>query len=463
MVHPPRFARPLVLLFAVFAASCATSQAPAGTDLNRSMNASSSGPREQTRDQQVQHVLNRLAFGPRPGDVQEVQIMGVDAWISRQLHPERIDDKTIERTIDSMPSLQMTGAELIEKYPPPGVLQRRLATQGGNRPTAEDSMRIQQMQRQAMMLLGEVTTAKIARAVGSERQLNEVMVDFWENHFSVFAGKERTRYFIPEYTQHVIRPHALGKFRELLGAVAKSPAMLYYLDNWQSTADSGRPILAPNGRVLRNNPRNAMTGRRRGLNENYARELMELHTLGVDGGYTQQDVVEVARALPLDQRDADRFGGDPASGRLHPLVAVVLRGRDRDGARVEAGGQVGAPDAEPDHHRRAVPLEQRRERTRRVRLPHPARRDHHRHGADAPLPRGEGAAREGYGPFDQPQQRRRFLLYGADQYRDIHRVRRVGRLFPGERGNLSGGDGEATPGGPFACGVRVRILSPVRW
>jgi uncharacterized protein (DUF1800 family) len=264
-------------------------------------------PREQTADQQVQHVLNRLAFGPRPGDVQAVRAMGVDAWINRQLSPERIDNSTIERVLEPLRSLRLTGGELIDAYPPPGALQQRLAADGSL--SAADSQRIREMGRQSYVILGEISTAKIARAVASERQLQEVMVDFWENHFNVFAGKDRTRYFIPEYSERVIRPHAMGSFRELLGAVAKSPAMLYYLDNWQSQADSGRPVLMPNGRVLGNRPQNPQQ-RRRGLNENYARELMELHTLGVDGGYTQGDVVEVARALTGWTLDRGANGGE---------------------------------------------------------------------------------------------------------------------------------------------------------
>jgi len=142
----------------------------------------------------------------------------------------------------------------------------------------------------------------LARAVASERQLQEVMTDFWENHFTVYAGKGITRLFIPAYDRDVIRPRAMGKFRDLLGAVAKSPAMLFYLDQFQSAADSMHPTLAANGRSLaaragRRPVRPALAQRARGLNENYARELMELHTLGVDGGYTQADVIDVARAL----------------------------------------------------------------------------------------------------------------------------------------------------------------------
>ena len=296
MVHPLRFLLPAVLLSAVAAASCKTSQ-PSTASGNMAALRQSSGTRELTADQQVQHVLNRLAFGPRPGDAQKVRAIGVDAWIAQQLKPDRIADPAVDAVVDSMKVLEMASADLIAKYPPPGVAIRRLTQARGGNLSRQDSMRVRQMNREAMMLLGQVANAKIVRAVGSERQLLEVMVDFWENHFNVFAGKDRLRYFLPEYTQHAIRPHALGTFRELLGAVARSPAMLYYLDNWQSSADSGQPILMPNGRVSTVRPRMAQAARRRGLNENYARELMELHTLGVDGGYTQQDVIEVARAL----------------------------------------------------------------------------------------------------------------------------------------------------------------------
>src|SRR6185503_14823876 len=191
--------------------------------------------------------------------------------------------------------------------------------------------------RQNQQLVGQIASEKVARAVTTDRQLDEVMVDFWENHFSVFAGKGQTRLFLPQYERDVIRPHALGKFRDLLGAVAMSPAMLFFLDNWQSAADSTHATLAARGRggrggrpgiiarrpailtgqnipanvppAIRQQLENATPEQRqqiiqrlqqqarRGLNENYARELMELHTLGVDGGYTQKDVQEVARAL----------------------------------------------------------------------------------------------------------------------------------------------------------------------
>ncbi|MFN9203057.1 MAG: DUF1800 domain-containing protein [Gemmatimonas sp.] len=274
------------------------------------------GPREQTADQQAHHVLNRLAFGARPGDVEAVRAMGVDAWIERQLHPERIDDAATQQFLTRFTTLGKTSEQLYADYPPAFVLQAQLARRGGEA-TAADSARVRQQGRQSQLFTAELIGSRVARAVMSERQLEEVMVDFWENHFNVFVGKDRTRYFLPEYDAKAIRPHVLGSFRALLGAVAKSEAMLYYLDNWQSVADSGRPVLRPvpprlaqrrAGAVQRAAQQRGaspermqqlqqLQQRRRGVNENFARELMELHTLGVDGGYTQDDVINVARAL----------------------------------------------------------------------------------------------------------------------------------------------------------------------
>ena len=247
-------------------------------------------------------------------------------------------------------------------------MELRRAAQRGNQPAAE------------------LVTSRVARAVMSERQLQEVMVDFWENHFNIFAAKgPTTRHFLVEFDRDVIRRHALGDFRQMLGAVAKSPAMLFYLDNWQSMADSGQPTLRgrgmrdagrgrggrarrviepPASRIPLPPPANA---RRRGLNENYARELMELHTLGVDGGYTQQDVINVARALtgwgirpPLPAavaadpqasqraRRAARLlgtGGEPGTFVFRPEVhdaeeKVVLGKKLRAGRGIEDGEEV---------------------------------------------------------------------------------------------------------------------------
>jgi uncharacterized protein (DUF1800 family) len=258
-------------------------------------------PREQTADQQVQQVLNRLGFGPRPGDVARVREMGVDQWIALQLAPDRITDGTADRVIASYETLGKPTRELVGMYEQGQVAirqQQKAQAQQGDTSSKRDlraellqsNPQLRDQLRQNQRILGDVQSAKLARAVASERQLQEVMTDFWENHFTVFAGKGLVRIFIPAYDRDVIRPRALGNFRDLLGAVAKSPAMLFYLDQWQSAADSLHPTLVAS--------RAQQQGRRaRGLNENYARELLELHTLGVDGGYTQTDVIEVARAL----------------------------------------------------------------------------------------------------------------------------------------------------------------------
>jgi uncharacterized protein (DUF1800 family) len=282
-------------------------------------------PREQTADQQVQQVLNRLAFGARPGDVAHVRAIGVDQWIALQLAPDRIDDGRTDAVIASYEGLNRPTSDFVSMYEEGQRALRQMQQQGaqpgdttagkdirtellGRNPQLRDQLRRNQR------IVGDVQSARMARAVSSERQLQEVMTDFWENHFTVFAGKGLTRLFIPSYDRDVIRTRALGKFRNLLGAVARSPAMLFYLDQWQSAADSLHPTLtaahghAQRPRIVALFPRRGMRlppqqqriqqeRRGRGLNENYARELLELHTLGVDGGYTQQDVIDVARAL----------------------------------------------------------------------------------------------------------------------------------------------------------------------
>ncbi|WP_053334001.1 DUF1800 domain-containing protein [Gemmatimonas phototrophica] len=321
-------------------------------------------PREQTADQQVQHVLHRLAFGPRPGDVEAVRRFGVDAWIEQQLHPERLPDSVTTALMGRYQTVSMTAEQLLAEYPPANVALAALARRGNGVVSAEDSARLRQQARRSTQFLGELASSRVARAVVSERQLEEVLVDFWENHFNVFAGKDRTRYFLTDYDR-TIRQHALGNFRALLGAVAKSPAMLYYLDNWQSVADSGRPTLQPvranaragsraaqrradvarqrvMDRMAQNPALQQLAQRRRGLNENYARELMELHTLGVDGGYTQQDVIAVAQALTgwTLERGA-QGGGFVFRGQVHDAGAKTILGKSFPAGRgVEEGEAV---------------------------------------------------------------------------------------------------------------------------
>jgi uncharacterized protein (DUF1800 family) len=168
---------------------------------------------------------------------------------------------------------------------------------------------------QPQAVLGELAEAKLLRAIYSNRQLDEVMTDFWFNHFNVFVGKGPDRYMVSAYERDVIRPHALGKFKDILAATAKSPAMLFYLDNWQSVGPHSELALyglqrfaGRRGRFPRPRPQQAKN-RPSGLNENYAREIMELHTLGVDGGYTQKDVTELAKVLTGWTIEKPQLGG----------------------------------------------------------------------------------------------------------------------------------------------------------
>jgi uncharacterized protein (DUF1800 family) len=304
--------------------------------------------REQTADQQVNQALSRLTFGARPGDVQRVRELGVDRWIELQLQPERIDDRVAELYLRRFRALDMTAGQLLADYPRPQALQQNLRRDSASMTAMERqqaTMELRQAQQQTQTILGEIQTAKVARALLSERQLHEVMVDFWENHFSVFQGKAQVRYYLADYDR-AIRPHALGRFRDLLEAVAKSPAMLLYLDNARSGANPGQrtyaddvlegPVQPARGRA-RGAGRILQNQRRPGLNENYARELLELHTLGVDGGYTQQDVIEVARALTGWSVTPEREG-----------VALAAMNVSRPG--VVGGGIPGAFVFRPEMH-----------------------------------------------------------------------------------------------------------------
>jgi uncharacterized protein (DUF1800 family) len=365
-----------------------------------------------SKDKQVLHVLNRLTFGPRPGEVDRVRGLGVEKWIRQQLQPQLIaENPVVEARLRPLATLPLATWQIYETYQPPvqsvvanivasarrpleqlvsaeqlqklstGTPEERLATIGAipaenlgsvlaamtpkmleglpdlqrlaekarladvarqqlivrsgsplniNTLLTADERRITQqgtvdqrrallmsfdaekrkqvlrvlppaaiagipeLQREAlaarqppMFVNQELVDSRMYRALYSNRQLEEVLVDFWLNHFNVFNGKGPARMLLTSYERDAIRPHVLGRFSDLLLATARHPAMLFYLDNWQSQAPReeipGQPA-----------PANA---RRPGLNENYGRELMELHTLGVDGGYTQADVIAVARAF----------------------------------------------------------------------------------------------------------------------------------------------------------------------
>jgi uncharacterized protein (DUF1800 family) len=258
------------------------------------------------------HALNRLAYGPRPGDVPRVAADGVIRWIDRQLAPERIDDDRLAERERQFHILAYGRADLAAMYTEAQRerRERKLAAAGDTMADQAASPIAQRGRR----LAGEFADLAVVRAALSERQLYEVMVDFWTNHFNVYVAKGADRFFTPDYIEHTIRPRAMGKFEDLLIATARSPAMLFYLDNWESVAPGSVP---PAGLRVRARPifgrrpglfdptrdparkdsvrRRALERMPKGINENYARELLELHTLGVDGGYTQQDVIEVAR------------------------------------------------------------------------------------------------------------------------------------------------------------------------
>ncbi len=248
-----------------------------------------------TERQKAIHILNRTSFGPRPGDVEQVMAVGIRSYIERQLSPETIDDRVAESKTAGLEVFSMTPAEIFAKYPLPAAVMRRVAdkAKGESSEMADEKTRREQIRQfyQANGLLpaarinDQISANRLLRAVYSERSLQEVMVDFWQNHFNVFVGKNPVKWYIPDYERNVLRKHALGNFRDLVAATAQHPAMLAYLDNFRSSAPrKGRPQM-PKPRA------------QRGLNENYARELMELHTLGVDGGYSQQDIIEVAKAF----------------------------------------------------------------------------------------------------------------------------------------------------------------------
>lgn len=353
-----------------------------------------------TEDQKIWHVLNRLGYGARPGDVEKVKAMGLQKYIDQQLNPAAINDQIAENKVKDLEIFKMTTAEAFAKYPNPGALLQMLEgrnrnnqnnTQNNTRngqmppppppgempPPPPESMegkapppqqqvnqngltqdeqrrRRQELQaiyqkydlRPANQLVPQIIANRVLRDVYSEKQLQEVMVDFWQNHFNVYAGKAAIRWYIPSYERDVLRKNALGNFKDLVVGTAQHPAMLFFLDNFESVSpDSqganpggGLQRFITNGKLdprarARIKQQQGLTDeqidqrvrqaqqqgqQRRGINENYARELMELHTLGVDGGYTQKDVQEVARCFTgwtiFDARGYRRAAGAMIQG-----------------------------------------------------------------------------------------------------------------------------------------------------
>ena len=273
-----------------------------------------------TTEQAALHALNRLTFGPRPGDLERVRATGLQRWIEQQLEPSRIADAGMAARLERLETLTLDSQTIQREYSGPAMVERRqrkLAESAKPEtenpemsPARRPAGQMNDVLRKDRQVIAELEEAKLLRAVYSERQLEEVLVDLWFNHFNVFAGKGATRNYVGEYERDAIRPYVLGNFRDLLGATAKSPAMLFYLDNWMNVAENsaggaerrlprGRraPDLTSGGAASPTSAVGASPRRPTGLNENYARELMELHTLGVDGGYTQADIINVARAF----------------------------------------------------------------------------------------------------------------------------------------------------------------------
>ncbi|MCU1334663.1 MAG: hypothetical protein JWO19_244 [Bryobacterales bacterium] len=335
-------------------------------------------------DQKILHALNRLTFGPRPGDVEAVQKMGLKKWMDQQLHPERIvENPLVAERLKPLESLHMSPAEIATNYPPPQVVramtsgllplpkdqearqrvelqaQRLRAKQDGKADgqgkQGKGADALQQAMRQQVLAASDpverrklvadnapqqvlpydLNEAKLYRAIYSNRQLEEQMVDFWFNHFNVFLDKGADRILTSSYEREAIRPHVFGKFRDLLEATAESPAMLFYLDNWQSVSPDRIQEGGRRGLFAKQKAKQA-----RGLNENYARELMELHTLGVDGGYTQNDIVEVARCFTGWSINQPNRGGEFIyNDRVHDKGEKIVLG-----VKIPAGG--GKEDAE---------------------------------------------------------------------------------------------------------------------
>ena len=301
------------------------------------------------------HALNRLAYGPRPGDVPRVAAEGVMRWIDRQLSPAGIDDDRLAQREHRFDILRYDRGDLATMYAE-AQRERRERKLAAAADTMADKDSASPIAQRGRRLASEFADLAVVRAALSERQLYEVMVDVWTNHFNVYAAKGADRFLTPDYIEHTIRPRAMGKFEDLLIATARSSAMLFYLDNWESVAPGSvppaalrlraRPIFGPRpGRLgpMRDPARQDSVRRRalermpKGINENYARELLELHTLGVDGGYTQQDVIDVARiftgwSIERPQQSGDFAFHEWAHDRGEKAVLGVKfeRGHDMD-------------------------------------------------------------------------------------------------------------------------------------
>jgi uncharacterized protein (DUF1800 family) len=324
-----------------------------------------------TEDEAIMHALDRLAYGPRPGDVDRIRKMGLEKWIDQQLNYNSIDDSAVDAKLAEFKTLKMSSEQLLNKYPPPNQTAKRqgLTPEEVRQQNQQDMQAKRQEMRQQgtdpsmiqfetmpgpQRIQAELDLATVDRAIYSNRQLYEVMSTFWFNHFNVNVTKGADRWLLTDYVERTIRPNAMGKFENLLDATAKSPAMLFYLDNWLS-ADPiafqhmqqelalrrqrfqglfmGMEMPAPRqfpqaGRFPNGQPQGPPQKQERGLNENYGREVMELHTVGVNGGYTQADVIQMADCLTgwtirAPRKDPQFFFDD----RIHDRSPKVVMGK----------------------------------------------------------------------------------------------------------------------------------------
>ncbi|MFZ1889563.1 MAG: DUF1800 domain-containing protein [Candidatus Binataceae bacterium] len=263
------------------------------------------------------HVLNRLAFGPRPGDIERVTRIGPDGYIREQLYPESAVPipESLHDQIAGYRTLHMSPLELFRQFQGP-VMEVRRQDKGADKDVLKGDLKDARIRQQTVMR--EAIEARIARAIDGPRQLQEVLTAFWFNHFNVFRGKGLDNIWTGSFEETAIRPHTLGKFSTLLLATARHPAMLFYLDNWQNT-DPGSP---------------GAKGKFEGINENYAREVMELHTLGVGGGYSQADVIALAHILTgwgIGRENPNREKNMMARQEMRGPMARFNRGFGRQG------------------------------------------------------------------------------------------------------------------------------------
>jgi uncharacterized protein (DUF1800 family) len=322
------------------------------------------------------HALNRLGYGPRPGDDERIRQLGLEKWVEQQLRPDSLSDSGLDERLQKYPTIMMSSTRLLDEFPPPnqavkkeGITKAEFKEQQQEKrrdavdqvkKTGNDNLERAQQQLAKMVgpdrIIAELSMAKLDRAVYSQRQLEAVMEGFWFNHFNVFANKGVDKWLVTSYVRDTIRPHTMGKFQDLLIATAKSPAMLFYLDNWLSAdpaafqrmqreiaqrraryqgifgggaAPAPRTFPAPSNAPQPNGA--PAKKEERGLNENYGREVMELHTVGVDAGYTQQDVIAMAECLTgwtvhEPRKDPEFFFDE----RIHAQGKKIVMGRTFD-------------------------------------------------------------------------------------------------------------------------------------